>query len=49
MVELHNKGKICVSNNREANLIINRITYKIDPNNIPDIEELKRIIEKEIG
>ena len=48
MIELHQKGKIYVSNNREANLIINRITYKIDPNNMPEIEELKEMIKKEV-
>ena len=41
------KGRFHVSNRKDANLIITRIVYRIDPNNIPDIEELKLMIEKE--
>ena len=48
MFEMYNKREIYFSNRREANLIVERIIYKIDPNNIPDIEKLKQLIEKEI-
>ena len=46
MSEMYNEGEICVYNRKEVNMIIERIVYKLDPNNMPDIEELKRMIEK---
>ena len=48
MVEMYNEGTIYFSSRTEANLIINRIVYKIDPNNIPDLEIIKQLIEKEV-
>ena len=47
MSEMYNEGEICVYNRKEVNMIIERIIYKFDPNNMPDIEELKQLIEKE--
>ena len=47
MSEMYNEGEICVYNRKEVNMIIERIIYKIDPSNLPDIDELKKIIEKE--
>lgn len=47
MIEMHNKKEIYIANKTEANRIVERIVYKIDPNNIPDIEDLKKMIEEE--
>ena len=47
MSEMYAEGEICVYNRKEINMIIERIIYKINPSNLPDINELKMIIEKE--
>ena len=46
-LEMHIKREIYFSNRREANMIVERISCQIDPNNIPEIGELKQLIEKE--
>jgi len=46
--ELYKQKHIFITNKKQVNMIVERIVYKIDPNNIPDIEELKLMIEKEI-
>ena len=49
MLEMHKKNEIYFTNGKEVYMIVERIIYKIDPNNMPDIEELKQLIEKETG
>ena len=46
--ELYRQKHIFITSKKHVNMIVERIVYKIDPNNIPDIEELKQVIEKEI-
>ena len=46
--EFYKQKHIFITNKKQVNMIVERIVYKIDPNNIPDIEELKLMIEKEI-
>lgn len=46
--ELYKQKHIFITNKRHVNMIVERIVYKIDPNNLPDIEELKQLIEKKV-
>ena len=47
MSEMFNKSEIDVFNSKQVDMIIERIVYKIDPNNMPDIEDLKEMIKNE--
>ena len=47
MSEMYNDEKICIYNRKELNMIIERIIYKLDPNNLPDIQHIKQLIKKE--
>ena len=45
--EIYKKKQNYIANKKHVNMIVERIVYKINPNNIPEIEELKLMIEKE--
>ena len=47
MSEMYNNGEIDIFNRKQVNMIIERILYKLKPNNLPDIEDLKQLIERE--
>ena len=47
--EICNQAKICFYKRKEIKMIIERIIYKIDPNNMPDIGDLKKMIKEESG
>lgn len=47
MSEMYNNGEIDIFNRKQVNMIIERILYKLKPNNLPDIEDLKQLIVRE--
>ena len=47
MSEMYNDGEIDIFSRKQVTMIIERILYKLKPNNLPDIEDLKQLIERE--
>ena len=45
--ELYKQKHIFITSRKQVNMIVERIVYKLDPKNIPDIPKLKKLIEKE--
>lgn len=45
--EMYNKGKIVIFSRKQINMIIERIVYKLNADNLPDIENIKQRIKKE--
>ena len=45
--EMYNKGEIHVFNRKQVDMIIERIFYKLNPINMPDIADIKQLIKKE--
>lgn len=47
IAEMYSKVERKIFNRKQANMIVERIVYKIDANNLPDILHLRQLIQKE--